>query len=277
MQIGFTTLGCPSWDLDTVIRRAREYGFDGVDFRGLLSEIDVTLLPEFTTKLAATMKKFKSAGLVISGISSSVTLFPWEEASTEEKRLAELERSLELASKVDAEMVRIFGGPVRKNMSFEEALAAGRKLLARMAKMARSAGTPLAIETHDHWTESDKLAQLIEDIDPEFLGVLWDIHHPFRMGGEPMEETFERLGERVIDTHVKDSLPGSEKGKFTSTLVGDGDVPLKKALELLDGAGYDGWLVLEHEKRWEKDLAEPEVAFPRYISAMKKWIDEVVG
>ena len=34
MKISFMTLGCPGWDLDTICARGREYGFDGVDFRG---------------------------------------------------------------------------------------------------------------------------------------------------------------------------------------------------------------------------------------------------
>ena len=42
MKISFTTLGCPDWDLDTICRRGREYGYEGVDFRGL-QEDDGTL------------------------------------------------------------------------------------------------------------------------------------------------------------------------------------------------------------------------------------------
>ncbi len=39
-------LGCPEWNLDTICKKGREYGFDGVDFRGYLGEIDITRLPE---------------------------------------------------------------------------------------------------------------------------------------------------------------------------------------------------------------------------------------
>ena len=56
MKISFMTLGCPNWDLDTICRRGREYGFDGVDFRGYLDEIDITKLPLFTTQAAETRK-----------------------------------------------------------------------------------------------------------------------------------------------------------------------------------------------------------------------------
>ena len=54
MKIAFMTLGCPNWDLDTICQKGREYGFDGVDFRGYLDEIDITKLPLFTTQAAET-------------------------------------------------------------------------------------------------------------------------------------------------------------------------------------------------------------------------------
>ena len=39
MKLAFTTLGCPDWDLDTIISKAAEFGFDGVDFRGCRGEM----------------------------------------------------------------------------------------------------------------------------------------------------------------------------------------------------------------------------------------------
>ena len=72
MKISFMTLGCPEWDLETICQKGREYGFDGVDFRGLLAEIDVTQLPAFTTGVDETKRKLADAGLEVSGISSSI-------------------------------------------------------------------------------------------------------------------------------------------------------------------------------------------------------------
>ena len=48
MKLSFMTLGCPNWDLDTICRRGKEYGYDGVDFRGYLDTLDITLHPLFT-------------------------------------------------------------------------------------------------------------------------------------------------------------------------------------------------------------------------------------
>ena len=56
MKLGFSTLSCPRWDLESIAANAARYGFDGVDFRGLLDEMDVTVIPEFTGRLDATLK-----------------------------------------------------------------------------------------------------------------------------------------------------------------------------------------------------------------------------
>ncbi len=57
MKLSFMTLGCPTWDLDTICARGREYGFDGVDLRGYLDTLDVTTLPMFTTEAAKTRRQ----------------------------------------------------------------------------------------------------------------------------------------------------------------------------------------------------------------------------
>ena len=66
------------------------------------------------------------------------------------------------------------------------------------------------------------------------------------------------LGSRIALVHVKDARAGGEL-----VPLGDGDVPVRESLALLAAAGYDGWLVVEWEKRWHPELDEPEVALPR--------------
>ena len=73
MKIGMTTLGCPEWDLETICARGRQYGFDGLDFRGLQDTLDVTLLPAFTSRVGETKRLLADAGLAVSGLSSSIS------------------------------------------------------------------------------------------------------------------------------------------------------------------------------------------------------------
>ena len=43
MKLSFTTLGCPDWTLQQIVENAAQMGYDGIDFRGLQQEIDITL------------------------------------------------------------------------------------------------------------------------------------------------------------------------------------------------------------------------------------------
>ena len=94
MKISFTTLGCPGWDLDTICSQGHELGYDGVDFRGYLDTLDITSLPLFTTEAKSTRQQIEDAGLVVSGISSSITVCLPEKM---EQNLEEARRTIAVA------------------------------------------------------------------------------------------------------------------------------------------------------------------------------------
>jgi NAD-dependent dihydropyrimidine dehydrogenase PreA subunit len=86
VQLAFMTLGCPSWDLDTICARGRDYGYDGVELRGYRESLDVTTHPLFTTHAADTRRRLADAGLAVSGISSSIRVC---DAAAREENLEE--------------------------------------------------------------------------------------------------------------------------------------------------------------------------------------------
>ena len=63
MKLSFSTLGCPNWDLDTIINQTAEIGFDGIELRGILKELDIARLPEFSTRAKETVAKLEDAGI----------------------------------------------------------------------------------------------------------------------------------------------------------------------------------------------------------------------
>jgi hypothetical protein len=64
MKLSFSTLGCPNCSFDEIALRASQYGYDGVAFRGLGGELDLTRVPEFfPAALANTRHRLKEAGL----------------------------------------------------------------------------------------------------------------------------------------------------------------------------------------------------------------------
>ncbi len=268
MKLAFTTLGCPNWNLDTIISKATEYGYQGVDFRGYLGEMDIYRLPEFSTEVEKTIKKFKDANLEVPCFSSSVRLFTFSDEELE-KHLEELKQYSILCRKFNAPYIRVFGGEIGE-VSRGEALDTVVRNLEQMLEIAKEYDVELLIETHDDWTDCKYIADIFEKVDAKHLQVVWDIHHPYRTVGEEPDKTWEVLGDRIKYTHWKDSYPTDQTAKgYQLCLMGEGDIPFQKIYDLLQEKGYDGYYTLEWEKVWWPDIEEPEVSFKGYIEYMK--------
>jgi len=265
LKISFTTLCCPDWELETIIAKAGEYGYDAVDFRCLKREMAIYNLPAFSSRARETGARIEDAGLVISGFSSSARMF----APSAEKRrehLEEVKRYAELCEIFGVEYIRVFGGKLQ-GTPLDEAIDISLDALAQMGEAAGKAR--IVVETHDDWVNTDKLARLFEKVSAENVFILWDLHHPFRQAGEAPEHTYANIGKLTRYTHVKDSAP-APGGGFRPTLPGEGgDVPLAEMVDLLVAGGYDGYLTLEWEKMWHREIADPEEALPAYAPFLR--------
>ena len=266
-RISFMTLGCPNWDLDTICARGQEYGFDGVDFRGYLDQIDITLLPMFTTHAAETRRRLEDAGLSVSGISTSIRVCVPEDIA---KNLEEARRTIAVAKMFDTVNLRVFGGGDLERHSHEELARFGRDCIARILDLDGARELRWLFETHDNWVQAEHCRLLLDGIPDPAFGALWDMGHTWRVGGEKPAESLAALGSRVGYAHVKDAVydpgfPLAMKDGWHYVPPGTGELPLEESLSLLFAAGYDGWLLFEHEKRWHPELPEPEEIFPKFV------------
>lgn len=277
MKLAFSTLGCPEWDMERIIDAVRRYGYDGVEFRGLLDQIDLVNVPEFMpAEIADTRIRLQAAGVLVSCLSSSVQVV----ASTGDEvdrhaAVAHAKRYVEMAEAVEAPFVRLFCGNVPDGMEHSVALSRAVESLREIGDFAQPRGVTAVVETHDAFVRSELLRELIHDTRHSAVGVLWDIHHPYRLAGESIPHTVNYLGEYIRYTHVKDSLQDETGDDYTYTLLGNGDVPILPALRALRQLDYDGFLTLEWEKRWIPTLAEPEVAFTQYSSKMRSLLAQL--
>jgi sugar phosphate isomerase/epimerase len=269
MKLAFTTLGCPDWTLRDVIENASRMGFDGVELRGIKDEIDISRLPEFTENLEETKRLFSDHNVAVSGIGVSAR-FAVVDPEEKQKHFDETRRNLKLAAQLGAPIVRVFGGHLPKGHSVEDMMPVLVENLRQIACEAEDYGVTVALETHDAWTSSSVVSEVMKRVNHEHVRVLWDLHHPFRYSNEQPEETYENLSPYVVGVHVKDSVR-DEKGQLRNALPGEGDVPLREMLQMLFDGGYDGYVTFEWEKRWRRDLLEPEIAFPRFVEKMREW------
>jgi sugar phosphate isomerase/epimerase len=275
MKISMMTLGCPDWDLDMICAKGREYGFDGVDFRGYRDTMDVTTLPEFTTGAGETRQKLADAGLTVSGISSSIMVCVPERRV---ENLEEARRTIAVAKGFGCTNVRVFGGGDLDVYGRTQLADFGRDCVEAILELDGAQDLHWLFETHDNWIRSSHCKLLLDRIDNPAFGALWDMGHTARVGEESPQETFALIGERIKYTHVKDAVYDPKHAQSMDdgwhyVLPGVGQLPLTEAIGVLRSNGYDDWILFEHEKRWHPELAEPEVAFPAFV----QWVRPLIG
>jgi len=153
MKLSFSTLGCPNWDLNQVIKNAKNYGFDGVEIRGIKDQLDVSKLPEFTIRAGEIREKFGDAEIEIICFSSSIRMAE-PDKSKRNKHFDELKRYAELCYNFDTPFIRIFGGEIGE-LSWEKAIEEAAETLTKMIEIIKDVDSKIVIETHDDWMAAD--------------------------------------------------------------------------------------------------------------------------
>ena len=265
-RLSFTTLACPDWDIVRIVAAAVDNGYAAIDFRGYLGSTEIIEDPHFRgDSLRDIAARVRDAGLVVSCLSSGAKMSV-PDAAARGRELDVMRRYAELCGAFGCRQVRIFGGSVE---DIADPVSNAAETLVSAADIARDAGIAFVVETHDDWTSSAQLRAAFDAAErPDGIGLLWDVHHPWRVHGESPEESVRNLSVRLLNTHWKDSvsLPG---GGRQLCLPGDGEVPLPAMLAALRAIGYDGWLTLEWEKKWHPEIEPPEIAIPRFADFMR--------
>lgn len=266
MKIACTTLAFPGRPLEGILELLAANGYEGIDFRGLGDEMEVWRLDEFTSGADRTAEKIAAAGLKVSAFSSGALMFD-SNPDRRKKHLAEVGEYGRLCRRFAAPIIRVFGGELG-DTPLDKAMDQAADTLKRMGEKAGE-GVTVAVETHDDWTATAPLADVVRKVGLPNVGVLWDLHHPFRVGGETPDESYANLGAVTVAVHVKSSRLTPD-GQHEYCMPEEGDVPLAEMISLLKGGGYDGYLTLEWEKRWHPELPDAEAALPAYAEFLKK-------
>lgn len=270
MKLGFSTLGCPDWDLKQIATFAAETGFDGVELRTHPDGNHAsTTMPQAERRQLKDV--FDDAGSRVFSI-MAYSRFGSSDPAELAENADELKRAVDLAGYVGADVVRTFGGKLDAAADRADAIKRIGDSLAPCCRHAEQAGVRIAIETHDDWCKAQTLRAAVDATAHSHLGVCWDFYNAVVGTGDTLEQSFEAVKDFVLYTHTKDGQPGAD-GKWHYVLPGQGQINLPKVVELLRSIGFDGFLSFEHEKKWHPELAEPEVALAHYAKYMRTLID----
>ena len=269
MKLSFSTLGCPDWTIKQAIKAAVNYGFQGIELRGIKDGLDIRKLPDFSNdNIGLTRALFENAGIEVVCVDSSAS-FSWREPTKISDNIKEAMDYISLAKKLGAPFVRVFGDNIPDGVRFADAARQLADCLIRIGDFAREKGITVALETHGSYLTGKEISEVMKMTQHQSVGVIWDVSNSF-WTGEPIEETAKQLAPYLKHVHIKDSIWDGKEAKLT--FIGEGDIPNVKVLKILSSQGYNGYLCYEWEKRWQPGLPEPEEAFPQYSKKMKEYL-----
>ena len=262
--ITFSTLACPAWQIESIIARASEWGYDGIEWRGG-SEGHVRLTSP-PAEIKSLRKMSDDAGLMalaITTYTSFVSPLPEERQSN----VDELRRYTDLAAEIGAAYIRAFLGELPEGTNIDSSIYENiSDCLNEACEYAASVGVKIAIEPHDNFTRSSVVFPIFDrDSSHPELRVIWDIGNTFAVGEDPAE-SFELLKDRLAYVQVKDGRRLESSWHLCS--LGQGHVPLARAFKLLIAHGYEGAFSMEWEYAWHPD--PPEIALPAALRALRE-------
>ena len=265
-KITFSTLACPKWPIETVIARASEFGYDGIEWRG---GPQGHIHPSSPAEQKATLRRLCSdAGLTVLAV-TAYTGFVSRSPEERQANVDELRHYADLAAELGARYVRTFLGELPAGTNPDVAMYSYMAdCLYRASEHAESVGVGIAIEPHDNFARSSAVAPVLNHAPSHpALHVIWDIGNAFAAGEDP-DEGFELLKDRLAYVQIKDGRGRGAGWQLCS--LGQGNVPLSQAFELLLAKGYKGALSVEWEYAWHPELDSPEIALPASLRTVQE-------
>ena len=267
LPIAFSTLAFPDATLANATSLGRSWGYAGVELRLIDGQLIDSSMP--AAERARVKQTIAAARLPIVSVDSSIIL-------TTDDAGSEIRRFLELANDWESPLIRVYGGPLAEEPRARRAqMEAAAGVLQGVVPLAEQLEVAVAIETHDSFSASSVVAELLAMVESRWIGALWDSHHPHRMGETPAE-VYQHIGPRVLHVQVKDARRSAEhKGGWQLVPLGEGEVPVREIIGLLVAGGYRGYISVEWEKYWHPEIEGPEIALPQHLKVLEEWAQDL--
>ncbi len=243
MNLSFSTNRWSGIELNEFIDIAKEYKFRGIEIHNV---------KEITDNPRDVYHKLLENKIKISCIDMTCDISDEPKAAE-----AELGECIEVCKALRTPYIRI-----KAVKNEENAVAFIKKALHE----AEKSGIILLVETVGLYSDTEKLAKLLNSFASDNLAALWDLHYPYREHGEKPETTVKNLGAYIRHIHMKDS-----DGENSYSLVGEGSLPIADIINALRSINYSEFISIEWDPEWDSDIYDMDIIFPHFVSYMSRF------
>jgi sugar phosphate isomerase/epimerase len=267
--LSFSTLGCPDWNFLQITDFAVKHDYTGIEVRGLQRQMDLPKCKEFSNEenMQATLKLMQAKGLQFVDLGSSSTLH-FAAGAEREKNLAEGRAFIDLAQQVNCPYIRVFPNLLPKDQDKNTTMDLIAKGLLELGDYAKEKNVSVLMETHGDLVRSEDIEKVMQAATHPHVGLVWDVTNMWTITKESPTEVYKKLKKYIHHTHIKDAKLVDNKPQYTR--LGQGEVPIFEAIDVLSKGGYKGYYSFEWEKLWHPEIEAPETALADYPIVMKK-------
>ena len=197
-----------------------------------------------------------------------------------------LENCLQAAKAIGCKTIRACMSPYNAKTSeigHNEMFANMHAELEKLQPHLKELGVKIVLETHhgNLLASASASIRMLEGLDPECFGVIFDPGNMVCEGYEDYRKSFEILGPYLAHVHIKNGalIPdgedefGATKWKADWTPLRKGAANLRELVEALDWIGYDGYLSTEDFNNYmttEEKLVENIAYLRQLLDSLKK-------
>jgi sugar phosphate isomerase/epimerase len=268
LKLSFTTWVCPEWTVAAIVDGMTTYGYDGVELRVGKGHLHGVELDSPADYLSEVRKQFDAANMAVSCIATSFS-FSNPDTVERQKTINNVKQALRLADAVGAPYVRVFGGEIGHGLEATGVIDYVAEAVDECTEYAEKEKmrSMVLIETHDSFSHSKYISEVLSQVYSTKLGVLWDVLHPIRVL-ESVEDTYDAICDYVKHVHVHDCAFNDDRTKIVPCEPGEGFVPMTQVVDLLKSGNYRGYLSLEVLQ----ENADPDEILPKYGKYLKELI-----
>jgi L-ribulose-5-phosphate 3-epimerase len=233
-------LGKKSMSYEDLVRKASEWGVEGLD-------LTVYWFPSTEDSFLLPLKRLAyRAGVELYSISVRTNMCQ-PTADLQQKEITELRKWIDVAGKLGAGHIRVFGGNVPKGNTEDEAADWVVKVLGEAGQYAASRGVILGLENHGGITDkADRMLQIVKKVDSPWVGVNLDT-------GNFKTQVYDQIAKLV---------PYAAAVQVKAEVVEDGkrmESDWDRVATMLVKQGYKGYLAVEYEAKEDVSTAMPKM------------------
>ena len=228
-----------SMTYDDLIHLASDSGLDGID-------TTVYWFPDTSASFLASLRKTAYRNSIqLYSLACRVRLCqPTPEL--QEKEVAECSKWVDAAERVGAGQVRVFGGPVPKGASEEQAIGWAAEVLKRSAEYAGSKGITLGVEDDGGLTTTaEPTVEIVKRTDSPFAGINLDTGNFPRNGYSQVALCLPYATSVHFKVNISDENGNKQRADW------------QRLADMFRSSGYKGFLALEYEEKGDATTAVP--------------------